>query len=82
MVPNANDNATDYLEELDETRIGTPVAGKRIKAFTKWHKTEPGPTLDTKDDLLDEEDVKRLDCTMIGYEEEHINKGVVWLKDV
>mgnify|MGYP000037587262 CR=1 FL=1 len=27
--------------ELDGTRIGTPVAGKRIKAFKKWHEEEP-----------------------------------------
>ena len=27
-------------------------------------------------------DVKSLDCTTTGHEEERINKGVVWLKDL
>ena len=39
----ANDNRTYHLAELDGTRIVVPVAGKRIKAFKKWHEDEPDP---------------------------------------
>ena len=43
VVINANNNATYHLVELDGTRITTPVAGKRIKAFKRRNETEPDP---------------------------------------
>ena len=43
MVISVNDNATYHLAELDETRITTPVAGKRIKAFKRRNEAEPNP---------------------------------------
>ena len=35
VVTSANDNGTYHLAELDNTRMGIPVAGKRVKAFKK-----------------------------------------------
>jgi hypothetical protein len=41
VVMSVNDNGTYHLAELDGTRIAVPVAGKRVKAFKKWHDSEP-----------------------------------------
>ena len=43
MVRSVNDNATYHLANLDGTRITTPVAGKRIKAFKRRNEAEPNP---------------------------------------
>ena len=43
MVNGVNDNATYHLAELDGTRITTPVAGKRIKAFKRRNEAESNP---------------------------------------
>ena len=53
VVTSANDNGTYHLAELDGTRIVVPVAGKRIKAFKKWHEDEPDPGgVDEGDDRI------------------------------
>ena len=53
VVTSANDNGTYHLAELDGTRMAVPVAGKRIKAFKKWHEAEPDPDdLDSDNDRL------------------------------
>ena len=41
MVISVNNNVTYHLTELDGTRITTPVAGKRIKAFKRRNEGEP-----------------------------------------
>ena len=56
MVTSAKDNATYHFMELDATRIVTPIARKRIKAFKKRHDAKPDPTLETEGDVSDEED--------------------------
>ena len=56
MVTNTIDNVTYHLADLDRTRIATPVAAKRIKAFKKRHEAELHPELETEGDVLDEED--------------------------
>ena len=43
MVNDVNDNVTYHLAELDGTRITTPVAGKRIKAFKRRNEAESNP---------------------------------------
>ena len=53
MVTSANDNASYHLVELDGTRVVTPVAGKRIKAFKKRHEAEPDPVLGTEGEVED-----------------------------
>ena len=53
MVTSANDNALYHLVELDGTRVATPVARKRIKAFKKRHEAEPGPVLGTEGEVED-----------------------------
>ena len=51
VVTSANDNGTYHLAELDGTRMAVPIAGKRIKAFKKWHEAEPDPDdLDSDND--------------------------------
>ena len=51
VVTSANDNGTYNLVELGRTRMAIPVAGKRIKAFKKWHEHEPDlDDLDHDDD--------------------------------
>ena len=35
VVTGANEDGTYHLEVLDGTRMGIPVAGKRVKAFKK-----------------------------------------------
>ena len=41
MVRSVNNNATYHLAELDGTRIPTPFAGKRVKAFKRRDEAEP-----------------------------------------
>ena len=53
-VRSVGNNATYHLVELDETRITTPVAGKRIKAFKRLNEAEPNPGTDSAS--LGEED--------------------------
>ena len=43
IVISVNNNATYHLADLDSTRITTPVAGKRIKAFKRRNEVEPNP---------------------------------------
>ena len=54
MIRSVNDNATYHLTDLDGTRITTPVAGKRIKAFKRRNEAEPNPGPDS--DSYDRED--------------------------
>ena len=56
MVTSTIDNVTYHLADLDGTRIGTPIARKRIKAFKKRHEAELDPALETEGDVSDEED--------------------------
>ena len=45
VVINVNDNVTYHLAELSGTRMRTPVAWKRIKAFKRRNEAEPDPTV-------------------------------------
>ena len=55
MVTSAKHNTTYHFAELDATRIVTPIARKRIKAFKKRY-AEPDLALETEGDVSDEED--------------------------
>ena len=59
MVGSVNDNATYHLTELNGTRIGVPIARKRIKAFKKRHEEEPDLEYESKHGEPDEPGVDR-----------------------
>ena len=55
MVRSVNGNVTYHLAELDETRITTPIAGKRVKAFKRRNEVEPNPGADSTNSGEEEE---------------------------